>query len=75
MSVTIRWRLESEDGVAFKSGMSSSLSKLQEAIGSTVRLEHIPLLEAMTIASGDAFFSDVADKVREVGAINVWGEW
>ena len=52
-----------------------SLSALLEACGSNLTENHLPILRAMAVAARDPFFAEVADKIEQVGEIEVWGEY
>ena len=68
------WRPKNS-GTLFKLGTSSSLEALERTFGSTLDGDDVKTLRAMTIASKDAFFDEVADVIEAAGAIKVWGEW
>lgn len=74
MSVTICWR-PTKGTKHFESGRSDSLNALLEACGSNISERHIVVLRAMAVAARDPFFAEVADKIEQVGEIEVWGEY
>jgi hypothetical protein len=51
------------------------LNALLESCGSELAERHVPILRAMAVAARDPFFSEVADKIEQIGEIEVWGEY
>jgi hypothetical protein len=74
MSVTVCWR-PSKGTQYFEGGRPDSLAAVLEACGRALTANHIPILRAMAVAARDPFFAEVADKIEQVGAIEVWGEY
>jgi hypothetical protein len=58
----------------FEGGRSDSLAAVLEACGHVLTANHIPILRAMAVAARDPFFAEVADKIEQVGEIEVWEE-
>jgi hypothetical protein len=75
MSVTIKWRPTSDRGKSFKGGTSSSFDKLKKACGTTLSEGDVSKLRAMAIATDDPFYDEIADKIEEVGSIEIWGDY
>jgi hypothetical protein len=74
MSVTVCWR-PIKGTKSFGGGRTDSLNALLESCGSELAERHVPILRAMAVAARDPFFSEVADKIEQIGEIEVWGEY
>jgi hypothetical protein len=74
MSVRVCWRPIKDTGTAFRSGTSTSLSKLIEALGSHLGPSDVLALRAMSSVSGDGFYAEVANVIEQAdGEIEVFG--
>jgi hypothetical protein len=75
MSVTIYWRPTAKGDKHFRNGTSTSLEKIKLMFGSRLTTNHVLALRAMTEASDDTFYREVADVVEKEGEIEIWGEY
>lgn len=75
MSIRIHWRPYSQETAHFNGGSTSTLEKVKQALGTTITKENVPTLYAMTIASDDPFYEEIAKVVEKVGVIEIWGEY
>ena len=51
------------------------LDALQHVFGGTITKADIPRLRAMAAATRDSFYTEVAEVVERVGAIEFFGQW
>lgn len=75
MSITICYRPRTDKSPRFRGGTSKSFGVLREVFGSLLSIADIPKLRAMTIATDDPFYAEVAETIERVGEVEFWSEY
>ena len=75
MTVTINWRPVATNERHFREGTSSDLKALEATFGKRINLGDLNTLRAMAAASGNMFYTEVAEAVEQHECIEFWGSW
>lgn len=76
MSCRVKWQSVGDNGKNFKNGaQSKQLDILNKVFGSFISRNDAKTLRAMSRASDDKLYDEIADLVENIGDIKIWGEY
>ena len=75
MSITICYRPISDKPKHFSGGTSDAYDVLKQTFGSQITENDINKLRAMSLASRNKFYDEVADVIENIGSIEFFGEY